>query len=307
MFIDQIKKFLRFFFIVLLCIIYNSSVLAQHIDKDRVDAIQKNLIGGDQNKVCKLIEKSIFQNRMYLIEDVTVDHDSADISVFTSGWAAYSDSVNVKVFKDRSPFLFEIPFGSIKIDSFKVERLSGMVRSCPFEDSWRPAEFMYVKIRIIAGIIHKPLIARIPCRKSFPGGILDKPIIPLPLTRKKLTPLTASLGTIAIGSTSWFLIERANGKKHYHRYNLATTMEHAVFWRDKVKISRTHRNIAGIIAIASDVIFGALFIRDVFFRKCENEGHCVSPSHPGLHSESRFCFRPELSNEHLTFSIFLKL
>lgn len=305
MFIYQIKQLL---FLVLTSIIYCASLSAQQISKEMVDEIREKLINGDINKICKLIEKSIFRNRMYLIEDVTAEYDSADISVFTSGWKAYSDSVNVKFFKDRSPFPFEIPFGSIRMDSFKVERkVSGLVRSCSFEDSWQSGELMYVKLMIIDGIIRKPEIVRIPCRKSWPGGILDKPIVPLPLTRMKLTPLTASFGGIAVGSSAWFFIDRCNAKKHFDRYNMAVSMEDAVYWRDKVKISRTRRNIAGIISIASNVTFGTLFIRDLFFRKCENEGHCISPSHPGLHSESRFCFRPELSNEHLMFSIFLKL
>lgn len=305
MFIDQIKKFLCFFFLVLLSIIYCSLLSAQQID---INEIRKNLIAGDLNKVCKLIEKSIFKNRMYLIEDVTPALISADITVFTSGWAAYSDTINnVQVFTKPSPFLFEIPFGSVKIDSFKIKQSrTGLVRSCSFKDSWQFGEFMYVKLMIIAGLIEQET-KFIPCRKSWPGCNLDKPIVPLPLTRKKFTPLTTSFGTIAIGSSTWFFIERSNAKKHYGQYNIAATMEDAVYWRDKVKISRTRRNIAGIISIASNVIFGTLFIRDLFFRKCENEGHCVSPSHSGFHSESRFCFGPRLSNEHFSFSIFLKL
>ena len=286
------------FFLVLVNLMSLPVTFAQCIKKEIGIELKQMLKNQKKKKMCKRIRKSLFKNRQYLVEYTTIDV-KAWITVFTSDGDTCSG---------QSPFSFEIPFGPVKIDSFKLKLQGNIEKSYPFFlDPWQIGELIYIKLKTdTEGRALPPEIERISCPSPCLGGWIDRPLIPFPPTRKKFTPLTVSFSAIAASSSLWFLKERSNAKDQYEHYQNASSVQDAVCFRGKVIKSRTNRDIAGIISIASGVTFAALFMRDLF-RKCQSEDYTQFPSTQDSYREHYFSLIPVSSKEGIAISISFKL
>ena len=250
----------------------------------------------DTTGACKLVQEKLTSERIYLIE-YAIPAKGAQVTI------VFNDE---KAEPNLLPWMFSLPMEpASKIKSLELS-LPGQTQPYiySFQDvSERPG----LRHVIIPQPPHASVsVQLINCPElSYIG--LDAPGILMPLTKRRISFLTASFGAITAGTSIWFLIEKGNADNQYQRYQEATNWQRAIEMRIAVEKSRTRRNIAGAVAIASSATFALLLARDLILRK-ERGREKYTHVAPSANSEKRFSLdlKPPVSARGVTLSVNMK-
>jgi hypothetical protein len=278
--------------------LYAPYAQAQQINKDNVIELKELLRRNDKLGICKLLGNQLSENRINLIESSMDEiYERADITVFTS------ESKKMTAHVAQSPFIMVIPFGSTSIDSFQIKLERGIKPIYQINDSWKPGDFIHIVLKVAADQVLPPNIDPFSCPKPCSGGFLDKPAISIPFTHKKFSPITASLGAITGVSLIWFFNERNNADKFYKQYSDAVFSKDAVDLRCKINLSRSCRDLAGGISIASGITFISLLVQDIFFRNCNSEIGAAFIPVEEIRGKPHLSLKPQAYKEEITLSL----
>jgi hypothetical protein len=293
---------------VLFSTIHPISLFGQRITNEYVDELKAylNTPQPDTSSICKLLHYSFARNREYYI-DVNPEESARIIVVYSvRERVAGRDAISYRFTRTEPtqlPVRLSIPLGPVQIDTLVFLVGDGVIVRKSFLDKWHAGKLMHITLTARDNIE----IELIPCPAPQTGGFLDKPIIKIPPTRKKITLLTASFGAITGGTFFWFRNEKGNADDLYEQYRTTTTSKRVIELRTAVEKSRKQRNIAGAVSIASGAVFAVLLARDLFFRKQASATpytYLVPTSSP----EKRFSFElePPVSAQGITLAMNIK-
>ncbi len=109
--------------------------------------------------------------------------------------------------------------------------------------------------------------------------------------------LKLSSGLIALGSLSWFGCEFFRTKKNFEKYETAREITEVIRLRGEVQKSRTRRNIAGALFLASGVTFFLVKAEHKIDPDCKKHGASDS------NKKFRFRFEPRLATNEVQLAL----